>query len=211
MVENKNVKDKIVTAAWELFREKGYDSTTVDDIIKASGTSKGSFYYYFSGKDAMLDTLSMVLDQAYEKLRAEMAPDMDSYDKLIYMNAKMHTIVEETVTVELMASLYSTQLTAKEGRSLLDQNRSYYRLVGDIVDEGQRRGQIINSLPIRDIVWYYAMCEHALIYEWCLSRGEYSLAQQSKTFMPMMLAKFREEPLPPRPRIRSGRIRAPLK
>jgi AcrR family transcriptional regulator len=193
MAEEKNVKNRIVAAAWELFREKGYDATTVDDIIRRSGTSKGSFYYYFGGKNAMLDTLSTVLDREYEKLRAEMDPETDSFDKLIYMNAKMHAVVEETVTVELMASLYSTQLTAREGCSLLDRNRSYYRLVSDIVDEGQRRGQIIKSLPIRDIVWYYAMCEHALIYEWCLSRGEYSLARQSKLFMPMMFAKFREQ------------------
>jgi AcrR family transcriptional regulator len=192
MTDKKSVKNKIVNAAWELFKEKGYDATTVDDIIRLSGTSKGSFYYYFSGKDAMLDTLSTVLDREYERLRAEMDPAMNSFDKLIHMNAIMHAVVEETVTVELMASLYSTQLTAREGRSLLDRNRSYYRLVGDIVDEGQRRGQIIKSLPIRDIVWYYAMCEHALIYEWCLSRGEYSLARQSKLFMPLMFAEFRE-------------------
>ncbi|GHU49301.1 hypothetical protein FACS1894127_2200 [Clostridia bacterium] len=193
MAEKKSVKNRIVTAAWELFRKNGYETTTVDEIIELSGTSKGSFYYYFSGKDAMLYALSTVLDQEYEKLRDEMDPEMDSFDKLIHLNARMHAVVEETVTVDLMASLYSTQLTAREGCSLLDQNRSYYRLVGDIVDEGQRRGQIIKSFPIRDIVWYYAMCEHALIYEWCLSRGEYSLAQQSKLFMPMMFAKFREE------------------
>ena len=35
---------KIVSAAWKLFYEQGYDHTTVDEIIKASGTSKGTFY-----------------------------------------------------------------------------------------------------------------------------------------------------------------------
>ena len=37
------VKAKIVEAAWELFHEKGYDNTTIDDIIKRSGTSKVPF------------------------------------------------------------------------------------------------------------------------------------------------------------------------
>ena len=44
--KKKRVKDRIVSAAWELFYEKGYDVTTVDDIIRLSDTSKGSFYYY---------------------------------------------------------------------------------------------------------------------------------------------------------------------
>ena len=42
----KSVKGRIVAAAWQLFYEKGYNGTTVDDIIDLSGTSKGSFYYY---------------------------------------------------------------------------------------------------------------------------------------------------------------------
>jgi AcrR family transcriptional regulator len=191
MNEIMSAKQRIVTAAWELFREKGYEATTVDDIIRLSETSKGTFYYYFTGKDAMLETLSTVLDEEYEKLRVEMPAEMNSFDKLLFMNARMHSLVEETVNVELMGSLYSTQLTGKQGRSLLDQNRIYYRLVGEIVDEGQRRGQIINNMSVRDIVWYYAMCEHALIYDWCLSRGEYSLGKQSTLFMPIMFAKFK--------------------
>ena len=41
--ENKGVKNRIVAAAWQLFHERGYNGTTVDDIIALSGTSKGSF------------------------------------------------------------------------------------------------------------------------------------------------------------------------
>ena len=54
-----NMKSKIVDAAWELFYEKGYNDTTVEDIIKLSGTTKGSFYYYFGSKDSLLD-LSLI-------------------------------------------------------------------------------------------------------------------------------------------------------
>ena len=49
-------KKKIVSAAWKLFYEQGYDNTTVDDIVEESGTSKGSFYHYFEGKDALLSS-----------------------------------------------------------------------------------------------------------------------------------------------------------
>ena len=55
----KSVKSRIVSAAWQLFYEKGYNGTTVDEIIELSGTSKGSFYYYFDTKDELLNTLSV--------------------------------------------------------------------------------------------------------------------------------------------------------
>ena len=82
----KSLQSRIVSAAWQLFHEKGYSGTTVDDIIELSGTSKGSFYYYFSTKDELLNTLSMILDDYYEELEAKMDPDMDSFAKLLYLN-----------------------------------------------------------------------------------------------------------------------------
>ena len=50
MAAKQNVKRRIVDAAWELFYEKGYDDTTVDDIIRLSETSKGSFYFISAAK-----------------------------------------------------------------------------------------------------------------------------------------------------------------
>ena len=47
----KKTKSKIVTAAWKLFYEQGYENTTIEEIIEESGTSRGSFYDYFEGKE----------------------------------------------------------------------------------------------------------------------------------------------------------------
>ena len=71
-VVKKSVKSRIVSAAWQLFYEKGYNGTTVDDIIELSETSKGSFYYYFSTKDELLNTLSLILDEFYEELEQKL-------------------------------------------------------------------------------------------------------------------------------------------
>ena len=114
--EKKSIKNRIVSAAWQLFYEKGYNGTTVDDIIELSGTSKGSFYYYFNTKDELLNTLSLILDDYYEELEAKMDPEMNSFFKLLYLNCEMHTMMEEKISIDLLASLYSTQLVA-EGQS----------------------------------------------------------------------------------------------
>ena len=87
----KSVKGRIVTAAWQLFYEKGYNGTTVDDIIELSGTSKGSFYYYFSSKDSLLDTLSTILDENYAKRLMSVIND----DNDIPYNAQVFTQEQE--------------------------------------------------------------------------------------------------------------------
>lgn len=186
-----NVKSRIVSAAWELFHDKGYNHTTVDDIIELSGTSKGSFYYYFDTKDQLLNTLSLVLDEFYEELESRMEPDMNSFVKLLYLNARMHEMMEAKISRDILASMYSTQLVAEKESHLLDQNRKYYKLIARIVDEGQKRNQIRSDRPISEIVKYYAMCERALISDWCLSKGSYSLGQYSKECMPIMMEYFK--------------------
>ena len=46
---SRNTKGRIVSAAWKLFYDQGYENTSVEEIIAESGTSKGSFYLYFEG------------------------------------------------------------------------------------------------------------------------------------------------------------------
>jgi AcrR family transcriptional regulator len=190
----KSVKNRIVDAAWQLFYEKGYQGTTVDDIIRLSDTSKGSFYYYFKTKDELLDTLSILLDELYEKLDDELygsdSPnknDKSCFDRLLYINCEAHRLMEEKISVELLASLYSTQLVTSGQRRLLDQNRTYYKLVKKILEEGQKNGEIRSDLSVSEITQYYSMCERALVYDWCLNEGGYSLTEQSLKWMPIML------------------------
>ncbi|MCR5648140.1 MAG: TetR/AcrR family transcriptional regulator [Oscillospiraceae bacterium] len=191
-MENKT-KRKIVAAAWQLFYERGYDYTTVDEIIARSQTSKGSFYHYFEGKDALLGSLSMIFDEKYEELMNSLAPEMDAFDKLMYLNRELFAMIENSVPIELLARLYSTQLVTKGEKHLLDRNRTYYRLLRTIVSEGQRRGELRGDMSVNDVTRLYAMCERALLYEWCLSGGEYSLRDHAERTMPILLHEVRKK------------------
>ena len=191
-MENKT-KRKIVSAAWQLFYERGYDYTTVDEIIARSQTSKGSFYHYFEGKDALLGSLSIIFDEKYEELMKSLDPEMDAFDKLMFLNRELFAMIENSVPLELLARLYSTQLVTKGEKHLLDRNRTYYRLLRTIVSEGQRRGELRDDLSVNDITRLYAMCERALLYEWCLSGGEYSLRDHAEKTMPLLLSEVRKK------------------
>jgi len=58
------LKNKIIEAAHLFFSEKGYDKTSVNDIINKLSISKGAFYHYFNSKDEVLDAI--ILDYAAE-------------------------------------------------------------------------------------------------------------------------------------------------
>lgn len=187
----RNTKGKIITAAWDLFYEQGYEDTTVEEIIEQSGTSKGSFYHYFEGKDALLGSLSYIFDEEYAKLQNCLPENMSSFDKLLYLNFELFSMIEERIDIDLLTRLYSTQLITKGEKHLLDNKRLYYKLLKKIVTEGQKKGELIDTMTVNEVVKLYAMCERALLYDWCLCNGEYSLKHYAKNVMPMFLVKIK--------------------
>ena len=188
----RNTRGKIIDAAWKLFYRQGYDDTTVEEIIEESGTSRGSFYHYFQGKDGLLSTLSDVFDQKYTALMEDIDPEMDRFDQLMYLNRELFAMIENSISLDLLARLYSSQLITRGDKSLMDRNRTYYRLLRQIALQGQERGELRGDVTANEIVRAYALCERALIYDWCLSEGDYSLSQYGKTMMPMFLREFRK-------------------
>ena len=187
----RNTKGRIITAAWKLFYEQGYEDTTVEDIVFESETSKGSFYHYFDGKDALLGTLAYVFDEKYEELRETMSPDLDAMEKLVYLNHELFAMIDGGVSMDLLARLLSTQLLARGEKHLLDRNRTYFKLLRQIIADGQKAGQLRRDRTVNEIVKAYALWERALLYDWCLSGGEYSLVAYTDSMTPMFLESYR--------------------
>lgn len=187
----RNTRGRIIAAAWKLFYEQGYEDTTVEDIVFESETSKGSFYHYFDGKDALLGTLSNVFDEKYEQLMEVMDPQADAMEKLIYLNHELFAMIDSSVSIDLLTRLLSTQLLARGEKHLLDRNRTYFKLLRQIIGEGQRNGQLRTDRTVNDIVKAYALWERALLYDWCLSNGDYSLVAYTDSVTPMFLESYR--------------------
>ncbi|MBQ8184734.1 MAG: TetR/AcrR family transcriptional regulator [Lachnospiraceae bacterium] len=188
--KERNTRTKIVNAAWKLFYEQGYENTTVEEIVECSRTSKGSFYHYFTGKDALLGTLSTLFDDKYKELEEQFSEGMTAMDKLLFLNGELFGMIENSISIELLSGLLASQLTAAGERSLLDHRRMYYRLLRKIIVEGQEKGELNRDLTAGEMVKLYALSERALMYDWCLCGGEYSLKQYGLRTMPSFLSAF---------------------
>ena len=189
----RNTRSKIVNAAWKLFYEQGYEDTTVEEIIEVSQTSKGSFYHYFDGKDALLGTLSSLFDEKYQELSLCLDTETTAMEKLLFLNRELFGMIENRVSLDLLARLLSTQLVTNGEKHLLDRNRTYCRLLRKIIGEGVEAGELDSRLSVSEMVKIYALSERALMYDWCLCGGEYSLRQYGASVLPSFLGCF----LPP--------------
>lgn len=193
MEQVNSTKNKISSVAWKLFYEQGYEATTVDQIINKCGISKGNFYHYFSAKDDLLNTLSDIFDEEYTKIIHRLDADMNSFDKLIATSKHLFRFIEENVPVDLLSILYSSQIIKKGKKHLLDQQRVYYKVLQQIINEGQIRKEIKNDKSFRELAKIYAMQERAVLYDWCICEGNYPLSSYGIELLEMFLKDIKRD------------------
>lgn len=70
-------KQRVIKIAHELFIEKGYQATSIQDILEYSGISKGTFYNYFSSKSDLLIALFQMIYSKLEQERNELLIGQD--------------------------------------------------------------------------------------------------------------------------------------
>ena len=188
-----DIRSRIVETSWKLFHDKGFGETTINDIIRIAGISKGTFYYYFRSKDNMLDTLSDIFDAEYERLSAELDDEMTSFDKLVMLNYKVHSFINDNIDYRLLGYLYSTQIIKDHSSSLLDRNRFYFRLLEQIIEDGMKKGELTDELTVSEAVKYYSLEERALVTDWCMNNGRYHLGEYSRKMFPMMIMGLKKQ------------------
>lgn len=183
----RNTRGRIISAAWKLFYENGFEDTTIEDIIYESQTSRGSFYHYFPSKNALLGTLAYLFDEKYDELKSRLTEDQPVLDQLIFLNHELFAMIEDSISRDLLASLLSTQLLAQGEKQLLDHNRTYFKLLKSIITKGRNKGELRCDLSTQEITKLYALWERAMLYEWCLSGGDYSLTGFTDHMTPVFL------------------------
>ena len=123
----------------------------------------------------------------------EMDENMDAVEALAFLNRELFAMIDNRVSLELLARLLSSQLVTRGDKHLLDRNRTYFKLLHRIVRRGQERGELRRDLTANEIVKGYAMFERALMYDWCLVGGEYALNRYAAVMMPTFLEGYRQK------------------
>lgn len=170
-----SVKENIQKAAWDLFRDKGYANTTVNEIIERAKTSKGGFYYYFHAKDELLNSLYSIFDQEYEKYYATMDKSLNCLLQLKQINQYVSYFIEREVPAEWLGELYRSQLADKTQENFLNPNRYYIQLLRKIISEGQRRGEIRDDMSTEELSNHILLLERGILMNWCVQNGAFSI------------------------------------
>ncbi|MBB6214191.1 AcrR family transcriptional regulator [Anaerosolibacter carboniphilus] len=107
-------KNELVEIAEKLFLEKGYEETSVEDILKASGLSKGGFYHYFKSKEEVLaesiNNLAESLLKEFEPIMQD--PELNALEKLNrFMEKKVASQKQKKEIIKYLVMLVKSDFT----------------------------------------------------------------------------------------------------
>ncbi len=100
----KNRKKHVLACAHKLFIEKGFQASSIQDILDESGIAKGTFYNYFSSKNELLISLFKTLYAEMEKERNDLLIGEDPSDINIFI--KQFELQMETNRANKLISLF---------------------------------------------------------------------------------------------------------
>ncbi|MCS7262375.1 MAG: TetR/AcrR family transcriptional regulator [Aquificaceae bacterium] len=143
-----NARERIINAAKELFSSKGYSNTSVEEIVRHAGLSKGAFYFYFDSKDQLMEEIvNQMAEKTKSIMRSWLERDVSSEEAI-----KGH--IEEFLTEcyedrHIAYVFFFELLCSKESfRRLYYKHMEEIRaLLGQMVGRGYERGEFRRGRP----------------------------------------------------------------
>ena len=139
-----NRRDALLRVSAKLFREKGFDGTSIRDISNAAGMHSGSPFYHFKTKqDILVAVMEQGLAEGLRRTEEVMALPLPPEQKLAKLiRAQLGTILEEGSDF-IPVLLYDWRsLNAANRRRIVALKDRYDALWQEVIDDLQRAGQM---------------------------------------------------------------------
>ena len=184
--ETKGVRTKrqLYQCAMKLFRERGFDRVSVDEIVREAGMAKGTFYIYFNTKSDIILEMLRQYDTYYDQIMAGLPDDLSIDEQMEEIVKGACRFTEEVIGLDLIRVLYVKQLTeGQEHPGLLNEDRALFRILSELLTEGQHAGIYDSALDVPDTTRLILHGIRASFFEWCSSRGQFDLTQECLYFL----------------------------
>jgi AcrR family transcriptional regulator len=176
-------KRALFESALVLFKEKGYESVTVEDITQRAGTAKGSFYTYFRTKSDILIEEFRTIDQYYRVWSRNLRRYPDTRAKLVALTRAQMRYVRDNVGLTTLKILYASNIVEPTTEKILiDTSRYLHQLVQGLIEEGQAAGEVRTDVPAQRLAQLYNRAFRAVFLDWAIANEAYDLVKDGVEF-----------------------------
>lgn len=148
-----NVRDQVAQAAVELFAEKGYANTSVQEVVERAGVTKGAMYHYYRSKDDLLFGIyERMLTLQREHLDEIVARGLPTTETL---RTACIDVVETSIDALPEGTVFFRSvhmLSPERQQEVTRRRRAYNDVFAGIITRGQAEGSYRDDIPIAVLV-----------------------------------------------------------
>ena len=138
MKKGERRKLELLQIAYKMFISRGYENTSVDDIIREAGIAKGTYYYYFPSKEQTLEeVIGMMIDQEIEMAKQIVSAPIPVPQKIVGIITSLRPSGEELPIEDALLQPENIIMHSKIKKQLADKANP---LLCEVVEEGIREG-----------------------------------------------------------------------
>ena len=158
---------RIILAASELFKARGYHSTTMDDIAEKAEISRGTLFNYFPNKEALLLPWGQeIVDQ---RISSQIDIYLDTQPTVWQVFHFLFTKISETMREypDVIQAVISEAVRSSHPGTPdwgMADHQEVHKQVARCVRYGQARGEIRSDLPIENMVSYLGALQMSLMF-----------------------------------------------
>jgi AcrR family transcriptional regulator len=172
-------RDRLYRAAMDLFAQRGFLETTVEDITEAADVGKGTFFNYFPTKEHVLAEFGgervAAVERALEKAQSTKGPVMDVIRELASNAAG-----QSDKSAALLRAIFAAHASCTSVREqLTKRTHTARRILTEIYLLGQKRGEIRRDIPAAEMARLTQIVFMGVTVSWSI-RPEASLRKTSE-------------------------------
>jgi len=173
-------KNKIFEVSGRLFKEKGFENTTVDEITTEAGIAKGTFFNYFPTKEALLLYFGEQKDELiYNLIENDTVNNIPTKEKikniLVFLAESYENDKELTklIIYEYRRSIGYSGIRAGEDKCRIHR---LTKILHDLLEDGVKKADVKNHIEVKKAAEILtAVYFHSLIV-WLKSESDYSFS-----------------------------------
>ncbi len=127
-------KQELLKIAYNMFLTKGYDNTSIDDIINEAKIAKGTYYYYFESKEATLEeVINMMINEEVESAKGIVNMPISIPEKLVGVITSLRPKIDEQEIQNTLNKKQNIVMHEKINNRIMEEE---IPLLEQIVNEG---------------------------------------------------------------------------
>lgn len=144
-------RSEILDVAQRLFYLKGYEQTSVQDIITEIGIAKGTFYHYFSSKQDLLDAMiERMIDQTLQSLEPLVADDqlsaLEKFERF-FSDLADWKVENKAFVLDIMNIWYKDENAILRQKVNTTSVEKTMPLLAQIIEQGMAEGTFATEYP----------------------------------------------------------------